>query len=134
MAERTLRRKLVAEGMIVQLQVLEWVRRDICHLYFLEGKRRYQTFPNLGYSELSAFHPSIYRWYGHPPSKDLASQTACRLNRSANFYLKMVGVERVELPTPSMSTKCSTTELYAHAGRPCSQTDIGVQDQTAPQF
>jgi hypothetical protein len=28
----------------------------------------------------------------------------------------MVGVERVELTTPSMSTKCSTTELYAHAG------------------
>ena len=27
----------------------------------------------------------------------------------------MVGVERVELPTPAMSTQCSTTELYAHA-------------------
>jgi hypothetical protein len=26
----------------------------------------------------------------------------------------MVGVERVELPTPAMSTQCSTTELYAH--------------------
>ena len=26
----------------------------------------------------------------------------------------MVGVERVELPTPAMSIQCSTTELYAH--------------------
>ena len=26
----------------------------------------------------------------------------------------MVGVGRVELPTPAMSTQCSTTELYAH--------------------
>ncbi len=25
----------------------------------------------------------------------------------------MVGVERVELPTPAMSIQCSTTELYA---------------------
>jgi hypothetical protein len=27
----------------------------------------------------------------------------------------MVGVGRIELPTPAMSTQCSTTELYAHA-------------------
>lgn len=26
----------------------------------------------------------------------------------------MVGVGRIELPTPAMSTQCSTTELYAH--------------------
>jgi hypothetical protein len=28
---------------------------------------------------------------------------------------KMVGVARIELATPAMSTQCSTTELYAHA-------------------
>ena len=27
---------------------------------------------------------------------------------------EMVGVGRIELPTPAMSTQCSTTELYAH--------------------
>ncbi len=27
---------------------------------------------------------------------------------------RMVGVGRIELPTPAMSTQCSTTELYAH--------------------
>jgi hypothetical protein len=26
----------------------------------------------------------------------------------------MVGVARIELATPAMSTQCSTTELYAH--------------------
>lgn len=30
----------------------------------------------------------------------------------------MVGVARIELATPAMSTQCSTTELYAHAARP----------------
>jgi hypothetical protein len=29
----------------------------------------------------------------------------------------MVGVARIELATPAMSTQCSTTELYAHAAR-----------------
>jgi hypothetical protein len=29
----------------------------------------------------------------------------------------MVGVARIELATPAMSTQCSTTELYAHADR-----------------
>lgn len=30
----------------------------------------------------------------------------------------MVGVARIELATPAMSTQCSTTELYAHADGP----------------
>ena len=30
-------------------------------------------------------------------------------------FQSMVGVGRVELPTPAMSTQCSTTELYAHS-------------------
>jgi hypothetical protein len=29
----------------------------------------------------------------------------------------MVGVARIELATPAMSTQCSTTELYAHTAR-----------------
>ncbi|MEM9575266.1 MAG: helix-turn-helix domain-containing protein [Pseudomonadota bacterium] len=69
-AERTLRRKLVAEGTSFR-QVLEWVRRDICHLYFLEGKRQLSDISTLlGYSELSAFTRAYTGWYGHPPSKD----------------------------------------------------------------
>jgi len=28
----------------------------------------------------------------------------------------MVGVARIELATPAMSTQCSTTELHAHTG------------------
>jgi hypothetical protein len=31
---------------------------------------------------------------------------------------KMVGVARIELATPAMSTQCSTTELHAHAAVP----------------
>jgi hypothetical protein len=31
---------------------------------------------------------------------------------------KMVGVARIELATPAMSTQCSTTELYAHTAGP----------------
>lgn len=34
--------------------------------------------------------------------------------RLADFF--MVGVARIELATPAMSTQCSTTELHAHAG------------------
>ena len=30
----------------------------------------------------------------------------------------MVGVARIELATPAMSTQCSTTELHAHSGVP----------------
>ena len=30
----------------------------------------------------------------------------------------MVGVARIELATPAMSTQCSTTELHAHLGQP----------------
>ncbi len=33
--------------------------------------------------------------------------------------VKMVGVARIELATPAMSTQCSTTELHAHSGRAC---------------
>ena len=35
-------------------------------------------------------------------------------NLAVGGYLGMVGVGRIELPTPAMSTQCSTTELYAH--------------------
>lgn len=70
MAERTLRRKLVAEGMSYR-QLLEQVRRDTCHLYFLEGTRNLSEIAaKLGYSELSAFTRAYSSWYGHPPSRD----------------------------------------------------------------
>ncbi len=115
MAERTLRRKLAAEGASFR-QILEEVRRDTCHLYFLEGTRSLSEIATkLGYSELSAFTRAYTAWYGRSPSRDMAVQMAVTDNEKSKFSGKMVGVERVELPTPSMSTKCSTTELYAHA-------------------
>ncbi|GAB5488912.1 MAG: hypothetical protein Pars2KO_24820 [Parasphingorhabdus sp.] len=73
MAERTLRRKLVAEGTSFR-EILEWVRRDVCQLYFLEGKRQLSDISTLlGYSELSAFTRAYTGWYGHPPSKDASA-------------------------------------------------------------
>lgn len=76
MAERTLRRKLVAEGMSYR-QLLEQVRRDTCHLYFLEGTRNLSEIAaKLGYSELSAFTRAYTSWYGHPPSQDTGAATA----------------------------------------------------------
>lgn len=76
MAERTLRRKLVAEG-ISYRQLLEQVRRDTCHLYFLEGTRNLSEIAaKLGYSELSAFTRAYTSWYGHPPSQDAGVSTA----------------------------------------------------------
>ncbi len=76
MAERTLRRKLVAEGMSYR-QLLEQVRRDTCHLYFLEGTRNLSEIAaKLGYSELSAFTRAYTSWYGHPPSQDAGGAIA----------------------------------------------------------
>jgi AraC-like DNA-binding protein len=76
MAERTLRRKLVAEGMSYR-QLLEQVRRDTCHLYFLEGTRNLSEIAaKLGYSELSAFTRAYTSWYGHPPSQDTGTAIA----------------------------------------------------------
>jgi len=73
MAERTLRRKLVAEDTSFR-EILELVRRDICQLYFLEGKRQLSDISTLlGYSELSAFTRAYTGWYGHPPSKDASN-------------------------------------------------------------
>jgi len=76
MAERTLRRKLVTEGMSYR-QLLEQVRRDTCHLYFLEGTRNLSEIAaKLGYSELSAFTRAYTSWYGHPPSQDAGAAIA----------------------------------------------------------
>src|SRR6478672_4071163 len=41
---------------------------------------------------------------------------ACEIH--AALERKMVGVARIELATPAMSTQCSTTELHAHPGQP----------------
>ena len=76
MAERTLRRKLGAKGLSYR-QLLEQVRRDTCHLYFLEGTRKLSEISaKLGYSELSAFTRAYTGWYGHPPSQDSGMSTA----------------------------------------------------------
>jgi AraC-like DNA-binding protein len=79
MAERTLRRKLVAEGTSFR-ETLELARRDICRLYFLEGKRQLSDISTLlGYSELSAFTRAYTGWYGHPPSKDRIATVQTKL-------------------------------------------------------
>lgn len=76
MAERTLRRKLVAENTSFR-NILEKVRRDACRLYFLEGTRSLSEIAaKLGYSELSAFTRAYTAWYGHPPSRDMAAISA----------------------------------------------------------
>lgn len=67
MSERTLRRKLVEEGYPFRL-LLEKVRRDLCDLYRMEGKRTMgEIAEQLGYSELSAFTRAHKGWYGYPP-------------------------------------------------------------------
>ena len=38
---------------------------------------------------------------------------------------KMVGVARIELATPAMSTQCSTTELHAHPVGPIKHCLMG---------
>ncbi|HEY9091485.1 helix-turn-helix domain-containing protein [Parasphingorhabdus sp.] len=76
MAERTLRRKLAAEGASFR-QILEQVRRNSCQLYFLEGTRSLSEIATkLGYSELSAFTRAYTAWYGHSPSQGMAEEVA----------------------------------------------------------
>ena len=68
LTERTLRRKLVQQGYPFR-DLLEQVRRDLCDLYRLEGRRSMSEVAELlGYSELSAFTRAHKAWYGVPPS------------------------------------------------------------------
>ena len=41
----------------------------------------------------------------------------------------MVGVARIELATPAMSTQCSTTELHAHPGQPMRLGEAAFREQ-----
>lgn len=69
MTERTLRRKLLEEGVPFR-DLLDRVRQDLCGLYFLEDRRSLSEIAFLlGYSELSAFTRAYKRWHGIPPSK-----------------------------------------------------------------
>jgi AraC-like DNA-binding protein len=69
MTERTLRRKLLDEGVSFR-DLLDHVRQDLCRLYLLEDRRSLGEIAYLlGYSELSAFTRAHKRWHGMPPSK-----------------------------------------------------------------
>lgn len=69
LSERTLRRRLVEEGFPFR-KLLEKVRRDLCDLYRMEGRRTIGEIAELlGYSELSAFTRAHNAWYGVPPRK-----------------------------------------------------------------
>jgi AraC-like DNA-binding protein len=69
MTERTLRRKLVEEGLSFR-DLLDLVRQDLCGLYFMEDKRSLGEIALLvGYSDLSAFTRAHKRWRGVAPSK-----------------------------------------------------------------
>lgn len=69
MTERTLRRRLVEEGLPFR-ELLDCVRQDLCGLYFLEDKRPLGEIALLlGYSDLSAFTRAHKRWRGVAPSK-----------------------------------------------------------------
>ncbi|MBL0922981.1 MAG: AraC family transcriptional regulator [Sphingomonadaceae bacterium] len=72
MSERSLRRKLVEEGMPFR-NLLDLVRQDLWALYRMENKRALGEIALLlGYSDLSAFTRAHKRWYGRPPSVDQA--------------------------------------------------------------
>lgn len=69
MSERSLRRKLLEEGMPFR-DLLDLVRKDMCHVYFIENTRSLgQIAFLLGYSELSAFTRAYKRWHGTAPSR-----------------------------------------------------------------
>ena len=69
MSERTLRRKLVEEGLSFR-DLLDTVRKDLCQLYFMEGTRPLGEIALLlGYSDLSAFTRAHKNWTGTPPSR-----------------------------------------------------------------
>lgn len=69
MSERSLRRKLLEEGMPFR-DLLDLVRTDMCAVYFLEDTRSLSQIAFLlGYSELSAFTRAYKRWYGTAPSR-----------------------------------------------------------------
>ena len=69
MSERTLRRKLVDEGMSFR-DLLDRVRKDMCMLYFTEDARPLGEIALLlGYSDLSAFTRAHKKWTGNPPSR-----------------------------------------------------------------
>jgi AraC-like DNA-binding protein len=71
LTERTLRRKLVHEGFPFR-DLLDRVRRGMCDLYRLEGRRSMGEIAELlGYAELSAFSRAHSRWYGEPPTSRL---------------------------------------------------------------
>ena len=73
LSERTLRRKLVEEGLPFR-KLLENVRRDLSDLYRLEGRRTISEIAELlGYSELSAFTRAHNNWHGVPPRQALHS-------------------------------------------------------------
>ncbi len=70
MTERSLRRKLVEEGHPFR-HLLDRVRKDMCSLYRMEGKRSLSEIALLlGFSDLSAFSRSYKRWHGVSPSHD----------------------------------------------------------------
>lgn len=69
LSERTLRRKLVEEGMSFR-DLLDRVRKDMCRLYFMENTRSLGEIALLlGYSDLSAFTRAHKKWTGTPPSR-----------------------------------------------------------------
>ena len=73
LTERTLRRKLVQEGLPFR-DLLEKVRRDLCELYQFEGRRSMSDIAELlGYSELSAFTRAHKGWHNVPPSASALS-------------------------------------------------------------
>jgi len=75
MSERTLRRKLLTEGMSFRA-LLERVRRDLSELYMIEGKRSIGEIALLlGYSDISAFTRAHKKWRGVPPGKVRLTET-----------------------------------------------------------
>ena len=70
--------------------------------------------PHVGHggSDSPEFHQKILLKRRCPHAR--AEQDPFKIN--CLLWKKMVGVARIELATPAMSTQCSTTELHAHPG------------------
>ena len=67
LSERTLQRRLTAEGTSVR-RVLDGVRHELCVAWIEAGEGPARIASRAGFSDVRAFRRAFIRWTGHPPS------------------------------------------------------------------
>jgi len=67
LSERTLQRRLTAEGTSVR-RVLDGVRHELCVAWIEAGEVPGRVATRAGFSDVRAFRRAFIRWTGHPPS------------------------------------------------------------------